>query len=393
MAAYKLADGVYAIGVMNPNLRVFDIIMETKFGTTYNAYLIKGDDKTALIETVHEKFFDEYLENIQSVCDVSEIDYIIMNHCEPDHSGSIRMLLDMNPNIQVVASVPGAKYLTKITNSAALQTRAVKDGDNIDLGGRTLSFIAAPFLHWPDSIFTYSAADRMLFSCDFLGTHYCEPRPLDTHIKYPDDYDDAFENYYDAIFSPFKPFVLAGLEKIKDLAVDFVCTSHGPVLTEKIGEAKAKYREWSEPKPKEKTAVIAYVSAYGYTKMLADAAAGELKAAGFKTEMFNIIENDCCIVKHSIESADLVMFGTPTINRDALKPVWDMISSLDAITVKDKPCGVFGSYGWSGEGVPFVVGRLSGLKLKVYGDGFRANFRPSDDELEKMREYTKGLIG
>lgn len=391
MSAYKISDNIYAVGVQNPNLRVFDIIMKTEFGTTYNAYLIKGDNKNALVETVHERFFDEYIENIEQVCDVKDIDYIILNHCEPDHSGSLKRLLELNPNMQVISSVPGNKYLNKITNTS-LNSLAVKDGDSIDLGGKTLSFIIAPFLHWPDSMFTYCEKEKTLFSCDFLGAHYCEPRILDSFIMYPKDYEYSFENYYLAIFGPFKKFVLAGLDKIDNLKIEKICTSHGPVLADKIDEAKEKYRKWSSVCQKGNKALILYVSAYGYTEKLAKEAYDVLTDNGYDTEMLNVIENDMGVIKEKIDSASILMFGSPTINRDALKPVWDVISSIDAIVNKDKPCGVFGSYGWSGEGVPMLVERLRSLKLKVHGGGFRANFLPNDDEIRLMREYTKGLI-
>ncbi|MDD3766297.1 MAG: FprA family A-type flavoprotein [Eubacteriales bacterium] len=390
MSAYKIAEGIFAVGVQNPNLRVFDIIMETKFGTTYNSYIVKGSEKTALIETVHFDFFDDFLENISTVCDVKDIDYVILNHCEPDHSGSLAKLLELCPNIQVVTSVPGAKYLKAIANRD-FSCIVAKDGLEIDLGGKVLKFITAPFLHWPDSMFTYLEGDRVLFSCDFLGAHYCEPKVLDTSLKYPEDYEYSFKNYYDAIFSPFKPFVLAGLDKIDKLDIDFVCTSHGPVLTQSIERSKKLYRQWSSKSGQDDLAVIAYVSAYGCTKALACEADKVLIENGYKTEMFDIINSDFSQVVEKIHQAKVVMFGSPTINRDALKPVWDVLSSLDAISNKGKHCGVFGSYGWSGEAVPLIVQRLRSLSFNVAGDGFKANFIPSEKELEGMREYTRQL--
>lgn len=391
MSAYKIAEGIFAVGVQNPNLRVFDIIMETKFGTTYNSYIVKGSEKTALIETVHTDYFEDFLENIAEVCDAKTIDYVVLNHCEPDHSGALARLIEQNPNIQVVASVPGSKYLKDIVNKD-FNSIVAKDGFEIDLGDKTLKFISAPFLHWPDSMFTYVERDKVLFSCDFLGSHYCEPKILDTRIKYPKDYKYSFKNYYDAIFGPFKPFVIAGLDKIDKLSIDTICTSHGPVLTESIEWAKEQYRKWSSATIKEELAVIAYVSAYGCTKALAEEAKAILNENGYKTEMFDIIESDFLEIVQKIHQAKVVMFGSPTINRDGLKPVWDVLSSLDAISNKGKPCGVFGSYGWSGEAVPMIVERLRSINFKVHEDGFKANFIPSKSELEGMRNYTRQLV-
>ncbi|MDR0406058.1 MAG: FprA family A-type flavoprotein [Clostridiales bacterium] len=392
MSAYKISEGIYAVGVQNPNLRVFDIIMKTEFGTTYNAYLVKGAEKTALIETVHAGFFDEYIDNLKQVCDVNSIDYLILNHCEPDHSGSVGALLNLNPKIEVIASVPGVKYLAAIANMP-FKSRAAKDGDTLDLGGRTLTFVSAPFLHWPDSMFTYIESEKTLFSCDFLGAHYCEPRYLDRYIMYPRDYQSAFAYYYNCIFGPFQRFVLAGLAKMDALAVSVVCPSHGPVLTDLIDDAKEKYRAWSTPKAKaQKTALVLYVSAYGCTKKLAETADEVLRENGYQTALLNAIETAPETLAEKLNDADVLMLGSPTINRDALKPIWDAVAAIDAVSCKDTPCGVFGSYGWSGEGVPMLAQRLRMLNLKVCGDGFRANFVPNEAELNAMREYTREII-
>lgn len=390
----KLKDNIYSVGVLNPGLRVFDIIMLTKYGTTYNAYLVKGE-KTALIETVHENSFDEYLENIEALVDIKDIDYIILNHTEPDHTGSVRRILEINPNITVISTAPGNKYVSGISNSK-ISSKIVKHNDTLDLGnGKVLRFIIAPFLHWPDSMFTYLESDKMLFSCDFLGAHYCEPTMMDTKIKYPEQYEEAFKYYFDAIFGPFKKSVLEGLDKIKDLDIDMICTSHGPILTEKIESAKSKYRLWCEEalKPKDKKkCLILYVSAYGYTKKLADAAYEQLTSSNkYDVKMINVIEEDMSKIKEEIDEADAIMFGSPTINRDALKPIWDVLSCTDAIINRGKPAAVFGSYGWSGEAVPMLKARAESLGLKVVGDGFRTTFNPTEDDIKNMKEYTKLL--
>ncbi len=212
MASFSVTDKIFGVGVLNPNLRVFDIVMKTEYGTSYNAYLVKAQ-KTALIETCHARFFEVFLNNIQERTDLEKLDYIILNHCEPDHSGSLARLLKLAPNAQVIASQAGAIYLKNITNLPGLSVRTVRNGDSLDLGGVTLSFINAPFLHWPDSMFTWAKEERVLFSCDFLGAHFCEPQGFDTDIVYPNAYKSAFAAYYDAIFSPFAPHVRSGLEK------------------------------------------------------------------------------------------------------------------------------------------------------------------------------------
>ena len=188
-----------------------------------------------LIDTVHPRYFDEYLENIRSVIDPAKIDYIVMNHNEPDHSGSLAKLLEAAPQIKVLASPAGKIYLGPITNKTDLTITAVKDGETLDIGGgKILKFIHAPFLHWPDSIFTWLAADKIAFMCDFLGCHYCEPRMFDHLVSYQKYFESAFKVYFDAIFGPFKPYVQKGLAKLNELDAEYVCTSHGPILTKKL---------------------------------------------------------------------------------------------------------------------------------------------------------------
>jgi len=389
MANIKIKDGIWSVGVINPNLRVFDIVMKTEYGTTYNSYLIQGE-KNVLIDTVHHRFLDEYVENIESIIPITEIDYIVLNHTEPDHSGSLAEILKINPNITVIASAPAIKYLGAITN-ADFKRMTVKTGDKLDIGGMNLEFVTAPLLHWPDSMFVYIPEKRVVFTCDFLGCHYCEPRLLNNKVVYPKKYMDAFKYYYDTIMSPFKPFVLQGLAKLDEMDFDVICPSHGPVLVENTDKLMGLYREWSTKEEADKNVAILYVSAYGYTEEMAKELLKTLEGEGVKAQAYDIIEYEPSFIAGKINSADGVLIGSPTINRDALKPVWDTISSIDAINAKGKPFGVFGSYGWSGEAVPALCERLKSLGVNVLGEGVRANFKPSEEELGKTREYGKAF--
>lgn len=384
----KVKENIYSVGVLNPNLRIFDIIMKTDFGTTYSSYLVKAE-KAALVEAVHLSYFDAFLENVQEIMDINDIDYLILNHTEPDHSGSVKKLLEINPNIEIYGTASAIKNLKSICN-CDFKAHIIKDGEVLDLGGKTMKFIPSPNLHWPDSMFTYIEEDKLVFTCDFLGCHYCEPRWMDTAVVYKDKYEQAFKYYYDAIFSPFKPFVLAGLDKLSKLSFDTVCPSHGPILTERISWAMDLYRKLStEEKSEKKTAVVAYVSAYGCTRALANTAKKVMEEKGYLVNIYDIIECDNEELLKNLHSADAILIGSPTINRDALKPVWDIISLLDAINIKGKQCALFGSYGWSGEAVPMLKNRLLDLKLKVKDDGFKACFVPSDDEILAFKDYLK----
>ncbi|MDF1493643.1 FprA family A-type flavoprotein [Caproiciproducens sp. CPB-2] len=391
MGAIKLKNNVYSVGVLNPSLRVFDIIMESRYGTSYNAYLITGE-KNVLIDTVHAPFFDEYLNNIQSVIDISKIDYLIMDHTEPDHSGSVGKLLEMNPNITVYCTTAAKMYLSAITNRD-FQCVTVKQGDKLSIGEEELEFIIAPLLHWPDSMFVYMGSEKTLFTCDFLGTHYCEPTMLDTTVHYPDKYSEQFKHYYNCIFGPFKPYVLAGLDKIKDLPVTLVCPSHGPCLTESIQKCEDLYREWSTPVPREKKTVgILYASAYGCTGKLAEAAYDELKKdEKLDAKLINVVFTPLEEAAKLANEADALLIGSCTINRDAPKVIWDILASVDAINTRQKPAGAFGAYGWSGEAVPMMKSRMEHLKFRFIGEGFRVLFNPTDEDLTAIRAYAKEI--
>lgn len=392
MAAIKIKDGIYSVGVLNPNMRIFDVIMRTEFGTSYNAYLITGE-KNVLIDTVHPRYFDEYLENIRSVIDPAKIDYIVMNHNEPDHSGSLAKLLEAAPQIKVLASPAGKIYLGPITNKTDLKITAVKDGETLDIGGgKILKFIHAPFLHWPDSIFTWLEADKIAFTCDFLGCHYCEPRMFDHLVSYQKYFESAFKVYFDAIFGPFKPYVQKGLAKLNELDAEYVCTSHGPILTKKafLETAKARYEEWSRPAVHTvKQIPIFYCSAYGNTGRLAEKIADGIHSVmkDACVDIYDINECDIGELKEKMNDSDAFLLGSPTINKDAVPPVWEMACGIDAINCKGKPVSAFGSYGWSGEAVPGLVERLRALKMNVFEEGFRCRFIPSEEELSGAFEF------
>lgn len=390
MAAIKLAEGIYSVGALNPNLRVFDIIMKTEYGTTYNAYVVKGQDKTALIETCHGRFFDEFINNVKEVVDPAEIDYIIFNHTEPDHSGALHDLLELCPKAVVYGSAAAGNYLKEIVNGPFPFQKAA-EGMTLDLGGRTLKFTMAPFLHWPDSMFTLVEGEDIIFTCDFFGSHYCEPRMIDKYITYPEAYEDALKNYYDAIFGPFAPYVQKGLQKLEGMQPKLVCTSHGPVLTEaRFGYVKGKYEEWSQPVVNEKKTIeIFYVSAYHCTARAAEKIKEGIQSVlpEANVNTYDIIQYDICDLACKLARSDAFLVGTPTINKDMLAPVTNLLSHVDVISNKGKPCAAFGSYGWSGEGVPNAVARLKALGLGVFEESYRFKFVPSDQDLQGAFEF------
>ena len=389
MSAIKLRENIWSVGVLNPTLRVFDIVMESKYGTSYNAYLLTGE-KNVLIETVHVDYFDEYLDNIRQVIPLEDVDYLIMNHNEPDHSGSVAKLLTVCPKLEIIATKAGKKHLQDITN-LDLPCRAVGAGDTLDLGNRVLEFIPAPMLHWADSMFTWDSARKTLFTCDFLGAHFCEPTMLDSKIHVKEAYEGEFAYYYEGIFGPFRASVLSGLDKMP-ADVELVCPSHGPCLTETIARAKELYRTWSTPAPKtQRTAFVVYASAYGCTRALADAAAQALEGEGYAVTTADVTVMpyaECVKLAHE---ADVLLVGSPTINRVAPKAVWDVLTSIDPINLKGKAAGAFGAYGWSGEAAPMLHTFLKGLRYAAPEAPFRVLFTPTQADLDAMADYARSV--
>ena len=394
MRSLEVKENIHWVGALDPDLRIFDIIMYTPYGTTYNSYIVKGSEKVAVFETVKEQFFDQYLARLKSLdIDVTKIDYIVVDHTEPDHAGSVAKLLELSPNAKVVGSAPAIKFMEKIANRD-IDAIVVSDNDSISLGNKTLKFISAPFLHWPDTIYTYIPEDKTLITCDSFGAHYCFDEVFNDKIANQEQYNEALRYYYDCIMGPFKPYVLKAIDKIKDLDIDVICPGHGPVLREDPWKIVSLYKEWSTPQsPKEvKKITISYVSAYGYTEELANKISEGIQSVGqFDIKLYNVIHNDLKDIVNDISDSEGILFGSPTIVGELLEPIRDVLAKLNPIIHGGKAAGAFGSYGWSGEAVPRIEARLKELKMKVYSPGLRILFKPSPEDLDKAFNFGIGF--
>ena len=388
MKAFKIKQNLYWTGVLDPELRVFDIIMETRYGTSYNSYLLEGSEKTALFETAKEAFFDEMVGYIESVASVSEIDYLIMDHTEPDHAGSIAKLLNLNPHITIVATGPALQFLKHIINTD-FNSIAVSDGMTLSLGDKTLEFMVLPNLHWPDTMYTYVHEIQTLFTCDSFGSHFAAPGILRSSVRDEEGYADATKYYFDCIIGPFAyPYMYNALERIRDLEIEHICCGHGPVLDSHFDQIFGWYREWCKaPAKKEKKLVVMpYVSAYGYTKALSEAIAKGVEDAGAEVHRYDLVFDDKTNLPADMAAADGYLFGTPTILGEALEPVYNLTLGMYPPVFKGRLASAFGSYGWSGEGVPHIIERLKQIRLRVL-DGFRVRFRPDANQLADAYDF------
>ena len=386
------------IGVLDYDIKTFDIVMNTEYGTTYNSYFINAEKKT-IIEVAKEKFFDKYIEKLSSVTNPEEINYIILDHTEPDHSGSLKLLLNLAPSAIVVGSGNAIRYLEDIVNFP-FKSLVVKDGDILDLGNKTLKFISAPNLHWPDSIYTYLVEEKVLFTCDSFGAHYCS---TEMYSDFSEKYNESFRYYFDIIMKPFSRFMLKAIEKIKPLEMDFICPGHGPIHHKNLNSAIELSEKYALEYMKLSTdrehmnILITYVSAYGYTKEAAGYIAEGIRENKDLTVEIADIENISIEeLDAKLVMADGILVGSPTINQNTLLPVYKLFALINPIRDKGKLGGAFGSYGWSGEAPKIILENLRVLKLKIFEETGMFKFYPGgckEDVLKTFgRKFAKTFI-
>ena len=387
----KISDHTNWIGVLDHDLVTFDVVMETRYGTTYNAYFINAEKKV-LVDTVKESFWPVYREKLLQLTDPAEIAFILCTHTEPDHSGSLKHLLELAPQASVVGSGQALNYLADMVGKP-FHSQKVKDGDVLDLGNRKLRIIGAPNLHWPDTIYAYLEEEGILFTCDSFGAHFADERMMDDLVG---DYTDAFDYYFEVILKPYSRFMLKAIEKIRPLAISTICTGHGPVLRstwkEKVDRSEEKASEYMQQTRHGNRVLVAYVSAYGYTGEMA-----RQIAEGLKQE--EEITVDLADIEHMLPGdledrlvrADGIIIGSPTINQNTLLPVYKLFSVINPIRDKGKPAAAFGSYGWSGEAVKLIEDHLKNLKLKVVSEGMMVRFYPDREDSERLAEFCKNF--
>jgi NADH oxidase (H2O-forming) len=383
-----ITDDVSWIGVLDPGLITFDIVMETKYGTTYNSYFINAEKKT-VIETTKEKFWPSYLSKLKQVTDPSEIEYIVVDHTEPDHSGNVRNLLAVAPNATVVGSGNAIKFLRDQTGHD-FKSLVVKTGDTLSLGNKTLHFINAPNLHWPDTIYTWLEEDRILFTCDSFGSHYCNEGMFDDVVG---DFDDSFTYYFDSILRPFSKYMLQAIEKIKPLDIKVICPGHGPILRsnwKKYVDLSMKYATTAIALPQEKNILIAYVSAYENTTLMAEKIAEGLgQSCDFKIDICDIESVHASKLEEKIAHCSGIIVGSPTINQNILPQIYQVFATINPIRDKGKLAAAFGSYGWSGEAVRMIESNFTLLKLKVFDQNVMVKFKPHEQEFQKCIAFGK----
>lgn len=374
------------IGVLDADIVTFDVVMETKFGTTYNSYFINADKKT-IVETTKEKFWDTYLAKIKQVCNPEEVEYIILDHTEPDHSGNLKNLLNVCSNAAVIGSGNAIRYLKDIVGND-FKHQVVKDGDILDLGNKKIRFISAPNLHWPDSIYSYLVEDKVLFTCDSFGAHYCSEEMYDDKVG---DYYESFKYYFDVILKPFSKFLLKAIEKIRPLEINAICTGHGPLLTsnwKKIVDQSEELAKKYLETPVKPIVFIPYVSAYHYTAILAERIAEGIRKAGdIETIVADIETMPLGDIDERITKSSGLIIGSPTINQNTLLQIYKIFALINPLRDKGKLAAAFGSYGWSGEACGIIEANLKALKLKLVDENLAIKFAPHNKDAQRYIDF------
>lgn len=374
------------IGVLDYDLVTFDVVMETEFGTTYNSYFIEADKKT-IVETVKDKFWNEYEAKLRQLTNPEEIEYIILNHTEPDHSGSVSHLLEIAPNATIVGTGNAIRYLNDLMNRP-FKSIQVKDGMELDLGNKKIRFISAPNLHWPDSMYSYLEEENVLFTCDSFGAHYADDRMFDDLVN---NYDSSFNYYFDVILKPFSKFMLSAIEKIRPLHIEVICPGHGPILRsnwKRYVDMSEQLAKEALEKPAKKTVFIPYVSAYHKSGFIAEAIArGVEKSGKIEALTLDIEHTELGEIDSKIALASALIIGCPTINQNILLPIYRLFAVVNPIRDKGKLAGAFGSYGWSGEAQKLISSNLINLKLNYIESNLFFKFSPSESELAIAEAY------
>lgn len=387
--AVELTKGVYWVGAIDWNGRDFHGFT-TPGGTTYNSYLVVGE-KTALIDTVKAPFAGEMLRRISQIIDPSKLDYIVVNHMEPDHSGSLAELKKQT-NAKILITKRGVDILNGYFRDAGSEKwdfETVQTGDQLDLGSKTLIFLEAPMLHWPDSMETFLKEDRILFSNDGFGQHIATSKRYDFEVG--DVIPEAAE-YYANILMPFHMPLLSYFRVLEELEIELlqIAPSHGIIWKQDLKKILEAYRAWANGEVKEKVLVI-YDTMWGSTEIMANEIAETVLAEGVEVKLLNLRKNTRSHIMKEMLDAAVFAVGSPTLNNGLFPTVGDFLIYLKGLRPQKKKALAFGSYGWGGGAVKIVEQELKNAGIEVLEPGLQVKYRPYEKELERCRKLGEQL--
>lgn len=390
----KVTDSVTWVGKVDWELRHFHgHELTTHRGSTYNSYLVKGSQKNVLIDTAWTPYANEYVDHLEKTINLKDIDFIVANHSEVDHSGALAELMKRIPDIPIYCSKNGAKMI-KAQMHQDWNFQIVKTGDKLDLGDKQLVFIEAPMLHWPDSMFCYLTGDNILFSNDAFGQHYATEVLFNDLVNQNELITEAIK-YYANILTPFSKFVPKKIGEIVDLKVplDIICPSHGVIWRDNPMQIVELYAKWADNYQENQVTII-YDTMWNSTKRMAEAIAQGIKSNDhtLRIKLFNIAMSDRNDVITEIFKSKVVLFGSSTINKGILSHIAGLLEEVKGLGFKGKKAAAFGSYGWSGESVDILNRRIEEAGFEIVNEGLKVLWNPDDEMIAKCEEFGKKII-
>ena len=381
----ELKPNIYAVGAIDWDRRLFDELIPLPDGTSYNAYLVKGIEKTALIDTVDPTMTDVLVRNLEDLGS-NEIDYVIANHAEQDHSGALPQIIDIYPRAKVVCTPKCKDMLMDLLLIPEDTFITVADGETLSLGNKTLEFIHAPWVHWPETMLTYLREDKILFTCDFLGSHLATS---DLFVTDEATVYEAAKRYYAEIMMPFRITIKKNLLRISDLEIDMIAPSHGPVYNTPDFILKA-YKDWVSDDLKNEV-VIPYISMHGSTKKMVDYFAEALIERSITVKQFNLSETDIGKLAMALVDAATVVIGSPTVLVGPHPKVVYAACLANALRPKLRFASIIGSYGWGSRMVEQLTGMIPNLKVEIL-DPVVIKGVPKEADFEALDRLADGIL-
>jgi flavorubredoxin len=384
MSIKKIKENIYYVGAIDRDRKLFDELIPLPYGTSYNSYLIKGSEKTALLDSVDPTMYDTLTGNLKEV-DAGKIDYIISHHAEQDHSGSLPELIKAYPGSMIVTNEKCKSFLMDLLLIPEEKFLVIKDGDTISLGDKTLQFIFTPWVHWPETMSTYLKEDKILFSCDFFGSHYATD---ELFVSAEDEIYIAAKRYYAEIMMPFRLNIVKNLERIKDLDIEVIAPSHGPIYGRPNFIIDA-YKDWSSDRVKNEV-IIPYISMHGSTEKMVEYFSKSLAEKGITVKVFHLTDSDIGEVAMALVDAATVVIATPTVLAGPHPNTVYAAYLVKALRPKLKFISIIGSYGWGGRTVEILADIVSSLKAEIIepviikGYPEEADFKMLDELAEKI---------
>ena len=387
MKADKIREGIYWVGAIDWAVRNFHGYLTEK-GTPYGAYLIV-DEKVTLIDTVKASFEDEMFARISDIVSPEEIDIVISNHVEMDHSGGIPEVVKRCPKAVIYTSEPsGKKGLTAHYGDHNYQT--VKSGDSISIGQRTLQFVSTPMLHWPDNMVTYCPEEKILFSNDAFGQHFASAERFDDELPLSDVLYQA-KSYYANIIMCFGKQVQGAYGQVKNLDIDMIAPAHGVVWRSHVKDILDAYAKWSENSP-ESGAVVVFDSMWHSTEKMAKAIAQGFHDAGCSVRIYDLKASHWSQIVPDILTSKYLAVGSPTLNNQMMPSVAAFLCYLKGLSPKNRQAFAFGSFGWGGQSVPYVEKELEQCGFTLCMEGIKVTYIPSEEKLAEIEACVRKLV-